>query len=168
MITRAPAVMFIASLLVLSVAGEFPAHSLHLLGSVRSLESLVHRLERPQQFRTEMGADLGLRKLVTVSGKRERRTIRLYKNALPLLDVLHPDALEQYMATTGGHRFSGSEAHIQRNHRVAETVAVCEGAGLNSVPMCCQLCRSSALSELSRRVPASISLAPSNAWTAPR
>lgn len=134
MITLRPGSHVYRLLLVLSVAGEFPAHSLHLLGSVRSLESLVHRLERPQQFRTEMGADLGLRKLVTVSGKRERRTIRLYKNALPLLDVLHPDALEQYMATTGGHRFSGSEAHIQRNHRVAETVAVCEGAGIEFRP----------------------------------
>ena len=134
MITLRPGSHVYRLLLVLSAAGEFPARSLHLLGSVRSLELLVHRLESPQQFRTEAGEDLGLRKMVTVSGKRERRTIRLYKNALPLMGVLHPDALGQYLDMTGGHRFSGSEAHVQRNHRVAETLAVCLGAGIEFRP----------------------------------
>lgn len=72
--------------------------------------------------------------MLTVSGKRDKRTIRLYKNALPLLQALHPAALEQYLTLSGGHRFSGSDAHIQRNHRVAETLAVCLEAGIEFRP----------------------------------
>lgn len=121
-------------LLLLSAAGEFPAHSLHLLGSERSYDALVHRLETVQQFRAADGTDLGAYKLLTVSGRRERRTIRLYKGGLPLLNALDPAALSYYLAATGGHRFSGSDAHVQRNHRVAESLAVCMAAGVESCP----------------------------------
>lgn len=61
-----------------------------------------------------------------------RRTIRLYKSALPLLQALNPAALDWYLTTTGGHRFSGSASHVERNHRVAESVAVCMGAGVET------------------------------------
>ena len=119
---------------LLSAAGEFPTGSLHLLGNVRSYEALVHRLETVQQFRDEAGADLGSCKLLTVSGRRDRRTIRLYKGALPLLKILHPAALEHYLAATGGHRFSGNDAHVQRSHRVAEALAMCIAAGVEMRP----------------------------------
>lgn len=134
MITLRPGSHAYRLLLLLSAAGEFPTRSLHLLGSVRTLEALVHRLEQPQRFRAEDGTALGCCKMLTVSGKRDRRTIRLYKNALPLLTALHPAALEQYLALSGGHRFSGSDAHVQRNHRVAETLAVCLDAGIEFRP----------------------------------
>lgn len=134
MITLRPGSHAYRLLLLLSAAGEFPARSLHLLGSVRSLETLVHRLEHTQQFRTETGADLGCCKMLSVSGRRNRRTIRLYKSALPLLNSLHPDALEQYLDLTGGHRFSGSDAHVQRSHRAAETLAMCQSAGIEFRP----------------------------------
>ena len=134
MITLRPGSHAYRLLLLLSAAGEFPTRSLHLLGSIRTLEALVHRLEQPQCFRAGDGTDLGCCKMLTVSGKRDRRTIRLYKNALPLLNTLHPAALEQYLALSGGHRFSGSDTHIQRNHRVAETLAVCLGSGIEFRP----------------------------------
>lgn len=134
MITLRPSSQAYSLLHILSTAGEFPARSLHLLGSVRSLESLVHRLEHVQQFRTAAGADLGSCKMLCVSGRRERRTIRLYKNALPLLNQLHPNALGQYLALTGGHRFSSSLGHVERNHRVAETLAMCQGIGIEFGP----------------------------------
>ena len=134
MITLRPGSHAYRLLLLLSAAGEFPTHSMHLLGSVRSLEALVYRLEHTQQFRNEAGADLGSCKMLSVSGKRDRRTIRRHKTALPLLDVLHPAALGQYLALSGGHRFSGSDGHIQRNHRVAETLAMCMGAGVEFRP----------------------------------
>lgn len=136
MITLRPGSHAYRILLLLSAAGEFPTRSLHLLGSVRTLDSLTHRLAQTQQFRTATGADLGSCKMLTISGRRDRRTIRLYKNALPLLDVLHPDALGQYLELTGGHRFSGSDAHVQRSHRVAETLAICLGAGVECRPYC--------------------------------
>lgn len=121
-------------LLLLSAAGEFPTRSLHLLGSERSYSALVHRLESVQQFRAADGTDLGSYKLLTVSGRRERRTIRLYKGGLPLLNALEPAALSYYLSATGGHRFSGSDAHVQRNHRVAESLAMCMAAGVECCP----------------------------------
>ena len=38
-------------LLVLAVTGEYPMRSLHLLGSSRTLEDTVRRLENVQRFR---------------------------------------------------------------------------------------------------------------------
>ena len=134
MVTLRPGSLTHRLLHILSVAGEFPARSLRLLGSVRSLELLVHRLESVQQCRTEAGTELGSCKMLCVSGRRERRTIRLYKSALPLLNELHRDALGQYLALTGGHRFSSSVGHVERNHRVAETLAMCQGAGIEFCP----------------------------------
>ena len=134
MITLRPGSHAYRLLLLLSAAGEFPTRSMRLLGSVRSLEALVYRLEHTQQFRNESGADLGSCKMLSVSGKRDRRTIRLHKTALPLLNTLHPAALEQYLALSGGHRFSSSTGHVQRNHRVAETLAMCMGAGIEFRP----------------------------------
>ncbi len=134
MITLRPGSHAYRLLLLLSAAGEFPTRSMRLLGSVRSLEALVYRLEHTQQFRNESGADLGRCRMLSVSGKRDRRTIRLHKTALPLLNALHPAALEQYLALSGGHRFSSSDGHVQRNHRVAETLAVCMGAGVEFRP----------------------------------
>lgn len=134
MITLRPGSHAYRLLLLLSAAGEFPTRSMRLLGSVRSLEALVCRLEHSQQFRDEAGADLGSYRMLSVSGKRDRRTIRLHKTALPLLNTLHPAALEQYLVLSGGHRFSGSDGHIQRNHRVAETLAMCMDAGVEFRP----------------------------------
>lgn len=108
--------------------------SLHLLGNERSYEALVRRLMTVQQFRTEGGDDLGSYKLLTVSGKGDRRTIRLHKSGLPLLNQLHPAALDHYLAATDGHRFSGSDAHVLRNHRVAESLAIGLAAGVEIRP----------------------------------
>lgn len=119
---------------LLSAAGEFPTRSLHMLGSERSYEALVRRLTTVQQFRAEDGSDLGSYKLLTVSGRGDRRTIRLHKNGLPLLSQLHPAALEHYLTATNGHRFSGSDAHVLRNHRVAESLAMCMAAGVEIRP----------------------------------
>jgi len=134
MITLRPGSHVHRLLLALAVSGEYPARSLHLLGNIRTLEDMVRRLESTQQFRSSTGADLGAFKMLTVSGRGERRTIRLYKNALPLLQSLHPAALAHYMKATNAHHFSGSDGHIQRNHRVAESVAMCLSAGVELRP----------------------------------
>ena len=134
MITLRPGSHVWRLLLLLAICGEYPYRSLHLLGSVRTLEELVRRLEVVQHFRTPAGADLGACKMLTTSGRGNRRTIRLYKSALSLLQALHPAALSWYLAATGGHRFSGSVSHVERNHRVAESVAICMGAGVETRP----------------------------------
>ena len=134
MITLRPGSHVWRLLLLLAICGEYPYRSLHLLGSVRTLEELVRRLEVVQHFRTPAGADLGACKMLTTSGRGDRRTIRLYKSALPFMQALHPAALSWYLAATGGHRFSGSASHVERNHRVAESVAICMGAGVETRP----------------------------------
>ena len=134
MITLRPGSQTWRLLQLLCAVGEHPACSLHLLGSERYYEALVHRLEIPQVFRSDEGVLLGQFKVLNVSGRHEKRTIRLNKAALPLLDLLHPNARESYLAMTGGHRFSGSTAHVLRNHRVAESVALCMAAGVEMRP----------------------------------
>ena len=134
MVTLRPGSHVWRLLTVLSAVGEFPAQSLRLLGSERSLEKLVHKLESPQEIRSQDGVVLGSYKLLTVSGRREKRTIRLCKGALPLLQSLHPAALGSYLAVYGAYRFSRNDAHVQRNHRVAEALAICLGAGAEVRP----------------------------------
>ena len=134
MITLRPGSQTWRLLHLLAATLEYPARSLHLLGSERYYEALIHRLETPQEFRTSDGTELGRFKVFNVSGRHDKRTIRLNKAALPLLSVLHPDVLDYYMTASGGHRFSGNSDHVLRNHRVAESLALCMGSGAEVLP----------------------------------
>ena len=105
MITLRPGSHVWRLLLLLAICGEYPYRSLHLLGSVRTLEELVRRLEVVQHFRTPAGADLGACKMLTTSGRGNRRTIRLYKSALfscrpctrqPSAGILPPPAVTAF------------------------------------------------------------------------
>ena len=134
MITLRPGSQTWRLLHILVATTEYPARSLHLLGSGRYYEALIHRLETPQEFRSADGTVLGQFKVLNVSGRHEKRTIRLNKAVLPLLTHLHPDALDYYMAASGGHRFSGNSDHILRNHRVAESLVLCMASGAMALP----------------------------------
>ncbi|MDR3314321.1 MAG: hypothetical protein LBS96_07695 [Oscillospiraceae bacterium] len=119
---------------LLALAGEFPAASLCLLGNERVIKALVHRLESVQEMRFSTGGQVYVTKLLQVSGQRERRTVHLHRSTLPLLQELHSEASAYYLDTFQGHKFSGSEYHITRNHRVAEAIAVAMMAGLEFRP----------------------------------
>jgi len=119
---------------LLSVAGEIPPDALPLLGNERVLKVLVHKLESVQVFRLGVGADVYRTKLLQVSGRKGLRTIRLYKGALPILNGLHPSALDYYHKAFWYHKFPGDSQHIQRNHRVAEALALCMAAGVEIRP----------------------------------
>lgn len=119
---------------LLSFVGELPYQSLSLLGSERVYKALVSRLTTVQTFRNfQTDAEMTVR-LLTVSGKRHNKTIRLYKAALPILDWLYPGAYGYYMDSFWNHRFPGDAAHWERNHRVAETAAMCMRAGIEARP----------------------------------
>lgn len=119
---------------MLSVTGEFPLRSLHLLGSERSFRDLVRRLSVSQLIRhPEKDVQLKTR-MLQLSGSGHSKSIRFYKGALPLLDWIHPEAYWYYMDAFWGHHFPGDAAHRDRNHRVAEVVALCARAGLEVVP----------------------------------
>lgn len=121
-------------LTLLSVAGEFPAQSLAILGNERVVKRTVHRLESTQDIRSVTTGNTYSGKLLQVSGSRNKRTVRLYKGALPVLTELHPDSLGFYMDSFRDHKFSGGDQHIWRNHRVAEPLAMCMAAGIEFRP----------------------------------
>ena len=121
-------------LFLLSIAGEFPTKSLHLLGNGRNLNRFIRQLECVQEFRTNRYGDTYTTKLLTTSGKRGSRTIRLFRGALPILNELHPNALRYYLDSFREHRFSGDPNHAQRNHRIGEALAMCMMAGIETRP----------------------------------
>ena len=119
-------------LTILSVVGEFPNCSIHLLGRERVYQSLISKLTEHQTFcHTETGKQLST-KLLTLSGKRGDKTVRLYRMALPVLDWIGAD--EYYRLTFNNHKFSGDECHIKRNHRVAEATVMMRRVGLEIRP----------------------------------
>jgi len=119
---------------LLSVAGEVPASSLHMLGSERVIKALVHRLESAQDIRFTQEGQIHRTKIFQTSGYREMRTVRLNKGALPLLDGLHPGASSYYLRASHNHSFSGGVHHVGRNHRVGEVIAMAMMAGLEFRP----------------------------------
>ena len=118
---------------VLSVTGEYPYASLSLLGNERVIKQLVHQLERPQYIRTNRDSSPIYEKALSVSGNGSLKTIRLRRPTLPLLHTIHPFALDYYL-NIYHHRFTGDTFHIQRNHRVAEAVAMLSSIGVNCRP----------------------------------
>ena len=115
-------------IMLLSTVGEFPTRSLHLLGNERVYKALVHRLTSPETFRNSMTGEEMTVRLLTVTGKASGKTVRLYKAALPILEWI--GGKEYYLSSFWNHKFPGDAAHKERNHRVAEAVAMCMRAGV--------------------------------------
>ncbi len=115
-------------IMLLSTVGEFPTRSLHLLGNERVYKALVHRLTSPETFRNSMTSEEMTVRLLTVTGKASGKTVRLYKAALPILEWI--GGKEYYLSSFWNHKFPGDAAHKERNHRVAEAVAMCMRAGV--------------------------------------
>ena len=134
MITIRPSSYVYQLLELLSVAGEFPVRSLSVLGNERTVKALVHKLESVQDLRMGKDAPVHTMKMLQISGKGNNRTLRLYKRALPLLEELHPGALESYSQSFFNHRFPGDSTHIFRNHRIAEALAMMMKAGVEIRP----------------------------------
>lgn len=119
---------------LLSFVGELPYQSLSLLGRERVYKALISRLTTAQTLRNfHTGAEMTI-KLLTVSGTGRAKTIRLHKAALPILDWLYPGTYRYYMNAFWNHHFPGDAAHRERNHRIAETAAICMRAGIEARP----------------------------------
>ena len=119
---------------MLSIVGEYPIRSLYLLGNERAYKALVHKLTTPETFRIPQTETEMTTRLLTVTGKGNSRSVRFYKGALPILDWLHPNAYRYYMDAFWEHKFPGNAAHRDRNHRVAEAVAMCMRSGIECRP----------------------------------
>lgn len=120
---------------LLSVAGEFPMSALSILGNQRTMRELVCKLEDKQEIEVSWSGKRYCTRLLSISGKRGlMRNIRLHKSALPLLDELHPAAVDYYLSAFRNHAFSGKRGDIERNHRVAETLAMMFSSGIEIRP----------------------------------
>ena len=119
---------------LLSVVGEYPYSSLRLLGNERYFRKMVHKLlEKNELYNSESGERLYC-KCFKLSGKGYGKSIRLCKEALPILNWISPDALPSYMNASKNHKFSGDVWHVERNHRIAEVVAMCMRSGIEYRP----------------------------------
>lgn len=119
---------------LLCVAGEFPYKALYLLGKERVLQMLVNRLTKSEAIKDVGSGEIFCGRVLNVSGTGSEKTIRLYKGAFPILEWVHSQAHACYMRASWHHKFPGDMAHRERNHRVAEAVAVCMKAGLECRP----------------------------------
>lgn len=133
MLTLQPSSYAFRLVQTLAVTGEYPVNSLPLLGNERVLKQLIRRLSLPEMFWNSHG-EMVRTKLFVTNGKGREKSLRLYKGALPLLHWLHPGAYEYYMESFWNHHFPGDAAHRDRNHRVAEAVALCANAGVEVLP----------------------------------
>ena len=104
--------------------------SLGILGNKQSWTKLIYELQQPQDFCISATGDVKRFQMLTVSGKGQNKTIRLHRSAISGLSAVDISAQSFYFADFEGHRFSGSEAHIIRNHRVAEAAAMCMNSGV--------------------------------------
>jgi hypothetical protein len=134
MITVRPGSHMYFMLRLLSVSGEFPSRSVGIIGDTRTVKAMIHKMEAVQQIRLQSDNTVLYAKLFQASGKWNDRTIRLNKNALAVLNDIHPDAPGYYLESFPDNKFSGDQFHVWRNHRVGETVAVCMMAGIETAP----------------------------------
>ena len=124
-----------------------------MLGNERVYKALIHKLTSPQAYRLYQTETEMTTRLLTVTGKGKYKTMRLYKAALPILDWIHPDANRYYMNAFWNHRFPGNESHRDRNHRVAEAVAMCMRAGIECRPYILPQLQNQGMSKLIPEVP---------------
>ena len=123
---------------ILSITGEIPMDSFKLIGSERVLKALVHKMTEEQEyrFRPEWTTEKFQGKLLRITGKGRNKAVRLTKKALPVLDWIHPGSYGYYMDSFWNHQFPGDQTHIDRIHRVAETVLMCQMAGIECRGYC--------------------------------
>lgn len=119
---------------LLSIVGEYPLGSRHLLGNKAVFKNLVHKLNRPQTFCNIETGDTMTCRLLSVSGDDRNRNIRLCKVALPILEWISPECQSYHLNSFRKHNFSSSVSHRERNHRIGETVTMCMRAGIEARP----------------------------------
>ena len=119
---------------LLSIVGEYPLGSRHLLGNKAVFKNLVHKLNRPQTFCNIETGDTMTCRLLSVSGDDRNRNIRLCKVALPILEWISPECQSYHLNSFRKHNFSSSVSHRERNHRIGEAVTMCMLAGIEARP----------------------------------
>lgn len=119
---------------LLLLAGEFPFRSLGILGDARTMKSVVMRMTEVHDVREEKGIHQYHGRLLSVSGNGWIKTIRIQKYAFPFLRSILPEQMDYYDRAFYAHHFRGDEEVINRHHRIAEVIAMCEVSGIEPDP----------------------------------
>ncbi len=119
---------------ILSVVGEYPYSSLYLLGNEKHYRRTVKKLTEKMELYNSESGERRICKFLNLSGKGAAKSIRLSKDALPILNWISPNALSSYMRTSKNQKFSSDIYHVERNHRIAEAVAMCMRMGMEYRP----------------------------------
>lgn len=118
---------------LLSVCGEFPVKSLDLLGNKRLYRRVVSECTVPVTVQNPITKEtISLPKIFILTGKGRMKSIRLYKGARPILTWIGEG--EYYDSICYGYNMPMTPAHVDRNHRVAETIAAFMDAGFYYLP----------------------------------
>ena len=118
---------------LLSVCGEFPVKSLDLLGNKRLYRIVVSECTVPVTVQNPITKEtISPPKIFILTGKGRMKSIRLYKGARPILTWI--DEGEYYDSICYGYNMPMTTAHVDRNHRVAETLAAFMDAGFYYLP----------------------------------
>ena len=118
---------------LLSVCGEFPVKSLNLLGNKRLYRRVVSECTVPVTVQNHATKEtISLPKIFILTGKGRMKSIRLYKGARPILSWFGEG--EYYDSICYGYNMPMTTAHVDRNHRVAETLAAFMDAGFYYLP----------------------------------
>ena len=118
---------------LLSVCGEFPVKSLDLLGNKRLYRRVVSECTVPVTVQNPTTKEtISLPKIFILTGKGRMKSIRLYKGARPILTLIGEG--KYYDSICYGYNMPMTTAHVDRNHRVAETLAAFMDAGFYYLP----------------------------------
>ena len=118
---------------LLSVCGEFPVKSLDLLGNKRLYRRVVSECTVPVTVQNQSTKEtISLPKIFILAGKGRMKSIRLYKGARPILTWIGEG--EYYDSICYEYNMPMTTAHVDRNHRVAETLAAFMDAGFYYLP----------------------------------
>lgn len=119
-------------LTLLSVVGEYPVVSIDLFGDRRCNRRLITELTAKQEYWNIDNNEVFDCVAIGLSGKGKYKTIRLRKGAVPMLSWCGGEAY--YEETYSGMNFSSKAENVDRNHRIAETVAMMQGADVEYRP----------------------------------
>lgn len=117
---------------ILSVIGEYPYRSLRLLGNEKTMQRLVRKLADGNTIRNPSTGESLTAVFIQLLGSHSLRTVRLTKDAYPILKWL--DAESDFEEAFPGSKLANDSAHRERNHRIAEVVAMCAAAGIEFRP----------------------------------
>lgn len=121
-------------IILLLYTGEFPYYSLGMLGEIQTVKYVVRRMAQTQEVKNESGETIFYGKILNISGKGQLKTIRLNAPVLKKIESIFPDHLEFYRSLTRNHHFKAEALKIERNHRVAESIAMFLMAGVELLP----------------------------------